>query len=99
MAATARAEFTASMAVIACLRAGVLVMALHTDLSAVLTIHSQSEAPWGDCPVLPSCIGRTAIVARRSETYSGPIVYVVKDEIDRTCLPPISPLAAEASLP
>jgi hypothetical protein len=87
------------MAAIACLRVGVLVMALHADLSAVLTIHSQPEAPWEACLVLPPCIDRMAMVTHRSGTYSGPIADVFKDETDRRCLPPIPALAADVSLP
>lgn len=96
--ATARAAFTASMAVIACLR-GVLVVALHADLSAVLAIHSQPEAPWGARLMLPSCIDRMAMVTYRSGTHGGPIVDVFNDEINRRRLPSIPALAAEASLP
>ena len=87
---------SASMAVIACLR-GVLVVALHADLSAVLAIHSQPEAPWGARLMLPSCIDRMAMVTYRSGTHGGPIVDVFNDEINRRRLPSIPALAAEAS--
>jgi hypothetical protein len=69
-------------------------MALHADLSIVLTLHIRPEASWGACQVLPSSIG-----ARRSAMHSGSISDMFKDEVDRRCLPSKLTLAAEAWLP